>query len=115
MNNEKLLEELKPYSVKELELIASTQKDLYSPEEMEVIKNLIAEKKGETPPVGSSRQQKTDAPSTKDSEHLRALVRTQMMMYQELVTIRNWVKFFGILTIIGLCCGFIISIIALAK
>lgn len=41
MNKEKLIEELKPYSKEDLELIVSTQQDLYSTEEMSIIQELI--------------------------------------------------------------------------
>lgn len=48
MDKEKLLEELKSYSIDDLELIVSTQQDLYSPEEMAVINELISKKRKET-------------------------------------------------------------------
>lgn len=56
MDRDKLLRELQPYSVKDLELIAATQQDLYSPEEMDVIRSLIAEKKWGIPQVDATRR-----------------------------------------------------------
>lgn len=44
MDKEKLFEELKPYSIDELKLIVSTQQDLYSPEEMNAIREMIDSK-----------------------------------------------------------------------
>ena len=47
MDKEKIIEEVKDLSLDDLELIVSTQKDLYSPEEMEYIQELILQKKQE--------------------------------------------------------------------
>lgn len=44
MTNQKLLEELKNCSKDDLELIETTQQDLYTPEEMEIVHKLIRKK-----------------------------------------------------------------------
>ncbi len=44
MDKEKLSEELKSYSKSDLELIVSTQQDLYSQEELEFISEIIQKK-----------------------------------------------------------------------
>ena len=47
MIDEKFIDEIKKYSLKDLELIYSTQKDLYSEDEMAVIYEEINKRKNE--------------------------------------------------------------------
>ena len=47
MIDEKFIDEIKKYSLKDLELIYSTQKDLYSEDEMAVISEEINKRKNE--------------------------------------------------------------------
>lgn len=45
MDNEQFISELEKYSISDLELIVKTQKELYSTEEMQIIEDMLQEKK----------------------------------------------------------------------
>lgn len=47
MNREKFIDEISIYNISDLELIYNTQKDLYSTEELQIISEMLEQKKSE--------------------------------------------------------------------